>query len=68
MDLMRSLQKSNQPMMEGSCIGRPATILETLKARQVSLTAQIASVNEAIEALESTPDVQRVLEAIGKAL
>lgn len=46
---------------------RMPTMRENLESRRINLTAQLASVNEALEALNSNPEFERVLDLVQKA-
>lgn len=44
------------------------SILEKLTRTRARLSAELANTNKAIEALESNPEIARVLELVGKAV
>ena len=54
-------------LMEKSADCESVSLLSELKRRQMRYKEQLASVTEAIEALEANPEVTKVLELIVKA-
>ena len=46
---------------------QPPTLRENLSAQRTNLAAQLASVEEAIAALDANPDIERVLNLVQKA-
>lgn len=45
---------------------RQETLLETLKMRAAQLRSQLADIDAAIDALESNPDIAKLLETVAK--
>lgn len=62
MDLMET-QCCESPKSLGSCCSTP-TMLETLKDKKARLQLQMNDVDKAIAALESSPGIEQLLEAI----
>jgi hypothetical protein len=58
---MQQYQETCQPMRID-----PIGVIERLRREQDALEKRLASVNEAIEAVEANPAVERVLEALAK--
>jgi len=44
----------------------PPTLLQNLNMKKSSLEAQLKDVNDAISALEANPEVEKILNLIGK--
>ena len=47
---------------------RRETPLEQLQRRQLSLTKELARINEALAILEQHPDITKVMEVVSRAL
>jgi chaperonin cofactor prefoldin len=45
---------------------QPASIVDTMKLRKTVLESQLKEVNEALEALESNPEVTKILHLVSK--
>lgn len=51
-----------------ACKAERPTMTEQLRQRKVSLEADLAEVNAALEALERHPEITRVLDTVAKAV
>lgn len=56
----------NYPLASQGMPFRNPTITERLKTKKEILEANLAEVNEALEALEKNPEVSRVIDLISK--
>ena len=68
LSIIQQGKEQMQPTTMAGSMLRKYTRLERLQAEKIAIEARLRLVNEAIQAIESNPEVMRIFEAVDKVI